>query len=199
MSSVQILYAQTANDSVKIYQADAINFNLLQSLVGGEVRLTFEKPLIKNKSIEFGFGYIYRYLEVIGGDLDINYYGPFEYYGFSVRSGIKYYTSKTKDHEGYYYNPILLYRYLYHKAYIDNYQPAYYYIANINIFCGQMLYGYKFHLTSRFLIDFYGGIGLRYILDFQHETLPNALPLNNPLTLFIPTLQTGFTIDFLLK
>jgi hypothetical protein len=195
-------HSQNVIDSTKSNVKGIIELNYLQILFG-EFRITYEKPIKNNISLEFGAGFIfggyYGLIDYSKIDRQLaEGYIPtlpdFSYDGFSIRSGIKLYTSYEFNHKGIYWEPLIfLKNYYYH----DNsfFPPA---TGKIFIFGFQSLIGYKFPSKKKFSYEIYCGFGIRRTLqkyDYHQSGIPNNIE-NNEFNSITP--QLGFTVGYYL-
>jgi len=190
--------------------ADSINSSVVKGIikinyieaVAGEFRVSLEKAISHKLSWETGIGIIYaEYPGLITyGDIsrqiaDGDYYNlpDFSYDGVSLRGGVKFYTSKVKENSGFFWNPLLFYKYIYNKnTDLQNLTE----INNIHTIGLQLLFGYKYLTKDNFYFEIYGGIGMRKVLimtKYHENNMPDNKESNNYL-LFTP--QLGYTIGY---
>ena len=194
LGSFSILYAQNTTDSANSNMRGIIKVNPLQ-LLGGELRIEYEKPIKHNLSLEYGAGLVYFIFNV-----------PFDHFatvgltgefgvGLGLRYGIKIYIDEKKNHEGFYLEPLFFTKYFYHR---DSY-PVTFHQITLGL---QFLFGYKIPTEKHITVDLLLGVGGRIIYDIYYYRDYNGqspyAPLSNPIIekekLFTP--QLGFTIGY---
>jgi hypothetical protein len=181
-------YSQTIPDTSNTKVKGVIKFYPLQ-LLGGEIRFAYEMQIKKKISWEFDASYIfmsYPFQEFKSNDggLDFPTYYP---NGFGVRNGLRYYTSKNNNHDGFYLNPLFLFKYY---SYTDGESAS---RTDVTIFCFQALIGYKIPSKIRFSFDIYAGAGIREVLDYSLYPAPYP-PFSFSDNLF--SSQFGFSIGY---
>lgn len=176
--------AQNSRDTIQA--SSIINVNYLE-LVGGELRITKEKPIKHNMSWEYGGGIIYFYtgFQMVNywfidlPDVD-NPFGPFWLGGLELRNGLRIYLQNNKNHEGLYFHINGFYKYAFH--YDNSYS---FHLNNLGI---NFLFGYKPNPLEPLSIDSYFGLGGRLIYR-SDENYDRGLD-----KLFTP--QFGFTVGY---
>ena len=169
-----IIIAQNTDSSLINNGRCSIKINPLQLLYCGEARILFEKPVSQYAAFELIGSYFvnFDYSDYII-TTDIIHSGPL----FKGRNGFKagisyryYFGNKKKL----YFNPLFFYKYMEYRNAGYNYALLwdYYDVRGKthsdydfikNIYSLQIQYGIIVLKTKQFSIDFYGGIGIRYM------------------------------------
>jgi hypothetical protein len=191
-----ISYCQVTNDSTERVNGN-IKFYPLQLLVG-EVRVSYEKPVSQNVSLEFSPGYLFG---IILGETDGDL-GPegkeeldTKYKGYALREGIRFYLSERKNHSGLYFEQMFLYKYAFSQSY-SGYYPYLYTSENVNMYSFQLLVGKKFLIHKEISFEIYGGIGFKKVYDTYDFHDPVSPVVTDRVNYF--TLPLGFSIGYII-
>src|ERR1035437_355608 len=183
-------YSQNAPDSSKSNVRGIIKGYPLQA-VSGEIRLSYEKPIKHNMSLELGCGYMFAVTSFEIGSVGFGALSGQEFYGangFTLREGIKFYLSKSKDHYGFYFSPLIMGKYYYQRPLGFHIEFSHVYIFGI-----QALVGYRFNSNNTFSYEIYGGLGGKMCIDKMEYIggVYNSYTFTN--SFLIP--QLGFAMD----
>jgi hypothetical protein len=195
--NVSIASAQNATDTSQIKSV----FKIYPiQVLGGELRVGFEKPLSKNLSLEFAPGYVFAIWPAEVAAINLNgessnpFGGPaFLSYGLALRGGAKIYTSATKQNQTrFYLHPLLLYKYLYKRKEYSDPETDKYYFYESGI---QFLAGFEHVNKKGRVIDFYFGVGLRQIIKYRYVTTPYIVASEKNTGIRLSP-QIGYSVGF---
>ena len=136
-------------------------------------------PIVKRLSLEISSGYIFNLISgEVDGDLGLEGKYRFDQVnGIAFRLAPKFYTSAKMKHEGFYVNPLILYKYIHYPSSTQS----------VQMYGGQIIFGYKFHL-KKISIESYSGIGYKSV----------SYGKNGIYTSSYKTIQLGIAIGYIL-
>ncbi len=173
-------FSQIKTDSTQKKIWGFVKFYPLQLTVG-EVRISYEQPIIRHLSLEISPGYLFG---IVLGETDGDIGGPeaknsvsTDYKGFAVRGNLKFYTSCKKDHAGFYFSPLLLYKSA-HSSWRSEFYPYSLKATteDVRMWSTQFLIGYKNQRKIGISYEPYFGLGIKhvhYYIDYHNPSLPD--------------------------